>query len=86
MSECFEKTGLTDAEYKLRTGMTYKECQAAISKWLSESETPRERLVREAMIYSEDTCWKYPFPKLCKQYGKEFIEMLQDMWAAMIIV
>lgn len=37
----------------------------------------------EAMDFESDTSnWRYPFEKMCKQYGKEFIDMLRAMWQA----
>lgn len=37
----------------------------------------------EAMDFESDTLnWKYPFEKMCRLYGKEFILMLQAIWMA----
>lgn len=37
----------------------------------------------EAMDFESNTKnWKYPFKTMTKQYGKDFIEHLKEMWAA----
>lgn len=39
--------------------------------------------VIEAMDFESDTKnWKYPFERMTKFYGRDFIEMLQAMWEA----
>lgn len=39
--------------------------------------------ITEAMDFDSDTHnWRFPFDKMCKKYGKEFIDMLRAMWQA----
>ncbi|NJO63434.1 MAG: hypothetical protein HC836_36060 [Richelia sp. RM2_1_2] len=39
--------------------------------------------VVEAMDFESNTLnWLYPFDKMSKKYGREFIEMLKAMWQA----
>lgn len=41
-----------------------------------------ERII-SAMDFESDTKnWKYPFKKLTKSYGREFIEIVKVMWEA----
>jgi hypothetical protein len=37
--------------------------------------------INEAMDFESDIYnWKYPFDKMCRFYGKEFIEIIKVMW------
>jgi hypothetical protein len=39
--------------------------------------------INEAMDFESDTKnWKYPFERMCKFYGKDFIECIKSMWIA----
>lgn len=40
------------------------------------------RIVEAMDFESNDNNWKFPFKKMSKKYGKEFIEILRAMWYA----
>lgn len=48
---------------------------------MAESEIEARKRLLLALTFADDKAWKYPFAKMCKNYGKVFIEMLQASWA-----
>lgn len=37
--------------------------------------------INEAMDFDSDiNNWKFPFDKMCKFYGKDFIDIIKTMW------
>lgn len=49
---------------------------------MAESEIEAHNRLLTALTFADEKAWKYPFAKMCKNYGKVFIEMLQASWAA----
>lgn len=40
------------------------------------------RLIEAMNFESDAKNWKYPFPKMCKNYGKDFIDFIKVLWEA----
>lgn len=49
---------------------------------MAESEIEARKRLLTALTFADAKAWKYPFAKMCKNYGKAFIDDLQMSWAA----